>query len=755
MALPHDDQELLSRSLHFCHGELLENPKAQDSLKQLGLGEAWLLGTLEVGWASGNLLRMFPEDEAIMAAAKVLGFLDAQGRDRFTNHLTLPLRSLKGHLTGYGAIDLETGAETLTLFEPFGCLYPQEIQKAKRVCLATSALDALFLAQLGEKAMLVAPAHEVARHLARLSEFSIREVILAFNDNELVTHCAQMLSSHGIEPLSFSLAPGKKLRELLKAGVELGELLKRAAPVSIQTVKPQMEYSEEGLHFTWPDRSYRVRFLEPNRFDHLKVSIKLVKDHRWHLDSMDLGLSKQRQSFIHMAKKLVRLDPAVLYQDLLMITEEVERHQADRILHAKQQAEAISEEGKREAESFLDDPHLFDRLAEDLKALGWNADPRCAIIGYLGLVSRKLERPLAIAWLEEQEPIGLASLLLPLLPEEDLVYLTRPSPKALFYQEEEALVSRVIAAEAHALSSEMMSCLLKLARGQALHAQVVIRDPDSGRLKTTAHRVKGPCALFLTVPTHWSGSFGKLPGAPFLPLRVPEQLSADEQLAWAASQEGITHLELQRQREKIILRHRTVQRFLRPLAVVNPHAEELLSKEREPLRYLRITGLARAIACLRQHQKSVQFERGREYVEVDEADMALAVKLSEALSDGGWPPPHGPSQRVLEKIRRQLSADPHGSFTRAQVRAWTGLGEAAVREYLERLEAEGYLERLDGDEVGRAFQYRLSDLVQPRTSNPTRTRSKREVPASQHQEEFDVVENGPHLAPFAARNGDG
>ena len=751
MALPHDDQELLSRSLHFCHGELLENPQAQDSFKQLGLGEAWLLGTLEVGLASGNLQRMFPEDEAILAAAKALGFLDDQDRDRFTNHLTLPLRSLRGHLTGYGALDLETGAETLILFEPFGCLYPQEIQKTKRVCLATSAFDALLLAQLGEKAMLVAPAHEVARHLDRLSEFSIREVILAFNDNELADRCAQALSSHGIEPLSFSLTPGKKLRELLKTGIELEDLLKRATPVSIRTAKPEIEQSEEGLHFTWPERSYRVRLLEPNRFDHLRVSIKLVKDHRWHLDSIDLGLAKQRQAFIHMAKKLVRLDPAVLYQDLLAITEEVERHQADRLLHAKQRAEAISEEGKREAENFLDDPLIFDRLAEDLKVIGWNADPRCAIIGYLALVSRKLERPMSIAWLEEQEPIGLASLLLPLLPEEDLVYLTRPSPKALLYQDEEALAGRVIAAEAHALSSEMMCCLLKLARGQALHAQVVIRDPESGRLKTTAHRVKGPCALFLTVPTNWRGSYGKLPGAPFLPLRATDQASADEQLAWAAQQEGASHLEMQRRRERIVSRHRAVQRLLRPLAVVNPHAEELLAKERDPLRYLRLTALARGIACLKQRQKTAHSQGGRDYVEVDEADLGLATQLLEALSDGGWPLPHGPSQKVLKAIRRQIG--PNDSFTRVQVRTWTGLGEAAVREYLEQLEAEGYVERTEGS--GHAFSYRLSSLIETRTPDAIRTRSKRELETPKHQAGFEVARNGRELAPFAPRNGDG
>lgn len=759
MALPHDDQELLSRILHFYRGELLENPKTHEELEQLGLAEAPLLESLAVGINVGGLTRMIPENPATLAAAKALRFLNPEGRDQFTHHLILPLRSPNGHLVGYGAVDLGTRLDTAVLFEPFGCLYPSEIRQAKRVCLATSPLVALQLARLGEKAVLVAAGHDLLRHLSHLSEFSFQEAVLAFDDAELVKSAARGLEIQGIEPLCFMLAQGEKLHEILKtlpSDTGLEELLEQvtAVPVGFDTAKTA--HSENTLHFDWPDRSYRVRLIDPERFDHLKVSVKLTKNSRWHLDTIDLGLAKQRQAFLQMAKKVVRMEPALLYHDLLFITEEVERYQANRILRADKEA-PHSQEIQSAAEEFLKDPHLFEQLAEDLIALGWFGDPRCALIGYLMLASRKLDRPLALAWLEQEGYPNLADLLLPLLPEEDLVYLTRPSPKALLYQDEEALAHRVIVAETHTLSSEALSCLSKLVKGQELHAQVVVRDPQSGRLKTATHRVKGSCALFLTFSGQGKGTQNRWMSAPVLPLGATEEISMEDRLASAAREDGLGHMTLHLKRERLMEKHRAVQRMLKTYAVVNPHADAICQKEKDIVRYQRLSGLARAIAYLRQQQKQVHSEGERPYVEVSEADLALAATLSKALADGGWPTPYLPSQKILKAILQRLECAGQTSFTRSQVREWTGLSETTVRDYLDQLEIEGSLERLDRSVGrGRTYRYRLSAAAHLRAHDKPRTSNQREVGQSQPKAEFEVAESSDGFAPFAPhRNGHG
>ncbi len=749
MALPHDDQELLSRILHFYRGELLEDPAAQDALKRLNLADPALLESLSIGLARGGLLRMLPEDEAILSAAKMLGLLDAEGRDRFHRHLIIPLKSVKGHLAGYGAVDLDTLSETLTLFEPFGCLYPAAIRSAKRACVATSALDALLLAKDGEKAALAAPAHGLTRHLTQLSEYSLKEAVLAFEEAPLREACAQALAAQGIEPLCLTPDPGRTLRDLLIAGLEPEEFLKRAAAAAHPSAS-QIERTEEGLQFTWPDRSWRVRLLDPHRFDHLKVSIKLTKDHRWHLDTLDLGLARQRQAFIHMAKKVVRVEPAVLYQDLLAITEEVEHYQAGRLLQTKKAASALDEDAKREAEEFLGDPAMFDRLAEDFKMLGWTGDPRAACVGYLAISSRKMNRPLALAWAEGEEPLGLPSVLLPLMPEEDLVYLTRPSPKALFYQDEEALSHRLIIAETHALSSEISSCLTKLARGEELHAQVVIREAQSGRLKTTVHHVKGPCALFLTIAKDGSGAQRKLPGTPFLPLRGRQELSEAEQEAWFLRQVGRDQLNGHRLRERIIARHRAAQKLLKPCLVVNPCAEELLRKEPDPARRQRWANLAGAAAFVRQRQKEMKSERGREYAEVGPADLDLAEELLEVLQENGWTVLNAGASRVLEIIRRRVEGAPAATFTRSQLMEWAQIGLTAVRGHLEHLEAEGYVQQTEAGPTG-AIRYQLAVDAGTATGTPQGCQTQEPQP----QTEEDVVRAPAYLAPLAPHNGSG
>ena len=313
--------------------------------------------------------------------------------------------------------------------------------------------------------------------------------------------------------------------------------------------------------------------------------------------------------------------------------------------------------------------------------------------------------------------------------------------------------NRLILAETTALTSETLSCLTKLARGQELRAQVVIREAQTGKLKAAAHHVQGPCALLLIVSRDGEGRGAKLPGAPFLPVQGMEEISEKDQLAWALRQEGMSHLQEKRQRERIIAKHQALQKMLKPYAVIHPHTETILKNERDPVQFQRLAGLARAVAFLRQAQKQVRSYGDQDYLEVTEADLQLALGLSKALAERQEYA--DPERRVLESIRRHVSGNPEDSFTRSQVQGWTGLKETAVREHLARLEAEGRLERVeDSTGQGRTARYRLI-LTELRPLPPLRTPSKREVQNPQPVVGLPVVDVRTHFAPFAPQNGDG
>lgn len=722
MALRHDEQELLARLFEFFQRELLDSPRAQDVLRQLGDPEGAFLEKLQVGLVTPDILSFLPEEEVVASAVKELGFLDAQGQDRFGHQLIFPLRSPRGHWAGYGTLDPESRQETLILFEPLGCFCPARIRKAKRVYLTTSAVDAFLLTRMGDNLAFVADAREAAQSLKALTEHSIQEVVLALDDPQVADACARILRTQGIEPMGFSLPAGTSLRAALQKESDPENLLGEVVPMAVSSEKPDIQRKEDQCLFAWPDRSYRVRLVEPDRFDHLRVSLKVTKENRWHLDTIDLGLAKQRHAFIRAAKKLVRIEQAVLYQDLLSIAEEMERDQANRILAAKP-GEKLSDQARQEAERFLSDPQLFEHLAQDLKDLGWWGDPRLALLGYLVLTSRKLFHPLALAWRDQEEPLDLSGVLLPLLPEGELLYADGLSSKLLRHMEDDAFKQKLMVSEKESLPPPMRADLKRLVRGEPLWTQAIIRDPQTGKMRAVARPFRGPCAAFVIAPGFGQKRKPKPLGSPFLCLETLGQIPDEEQGRWQVHLWSGEFLELKEMRERIVAKHRAIQHLLEPLRVVVPQAKALRGSERDPIKLNWLLGLAQAAALLRQRQRPIQATDNDRYLETTEDDLALARNLVDAIFRQNRPA-HRPTQRVLTAIQRHLREDPSAVFTRAQVREWAHLSEAAVREYLAQLVSEGQLSRLDGS-VGRTFRYQIVYPPQPRPGQGY------EVPASQ------------------------
>lgn len=717
MALPHDEQELLGRLFEFFQRELLDSPKAQEVLRQLGDPEGALLEKLRVGVVTPDILSFLPQEEVAVSALKTLGFLDARGQDRFSHQLIFPLRSPRGHWAGYGTLDPESRQETLILFEPLGCFFPARVRKAKRVYLAASAVDAFLLTRMGDNLAFVADAREAAQSLKALTEHSIREVVLALDDPQVAGACVQILRTQGIEPMAFSLPAGTSLRTALQRESDPENLLGEVIPMAVAFEKPVIQQKEDQHLFTWPDRSYRVRLVEPDRFDHLRVSLKVAKESRWHLDTIDLGLAKQRHAFIRVAKKLVRIESAVLYQDLLTIAEEMERDQANRILAVKPGQEKLSDQSRQEAERFLSDPQLFEQITQDLKDLGWWGDPRLALLGYLVLTSRKLPHPLALAWRDQEEPLDLSHVLLPLVPEGEILYTDCLSPKLLRHMEEDAFKQKLMVSEKESLPPQMQGDLKRLVRGFPLWTQSIVRDAETGKMRSTARPFRGPCAAFVIAPWFGQKRKPKPIGSPFLCLETLGQIPDQEQNRWQIHLWSGEFLELQKVRERIMARHRAVQQILEPFPVVVPQAEAVLNSEKDPAKRDWLLGLAQAAALLSQRQRPIQATDHERYLETTEEDLALARDLVDAIFKQSRPAVHRPTQRVLTTIQRRLQEDPSAAFTRAQVREWARLSEAAVREYLARLVSEGYLKPLDGS-MGRTFRYQIQHLPQqPRPSD--------------------------------------
>ena len=227
----------------------------------------------------------------------------------------------------------------------------------------------------------------------------------------------------------------------------------------------------------------------------------------------------------------------------------------------------------------------------------------------------------------------LMDTVLALVPAEDRVHYSAMTGQSLFYLGETDLKHRILAiAEEEGVRQAAYALKVLQSQGE-LTIATTGKDPATGMLVTQQYRVEGPVMLFLT--TTAIDVDEELVNR-CLVLTINESREQTRRiLARQRSGRTLAGLVATSEAESIRQLHQNAQRLLRPLAVVNPYAEDLTFLDdrtrmrRDHAKYLT---LIEAIALLRQHQREIKTLRQAgaviEYIEVTLDDIALANRLA-------------------------------------------------------------------------------------------------------------------------------
>jgi len=472
------------------------------------------------------------------------------------------------------------------------------------------------------------------------------------------------------------------------------------------------------------DREYRVRGIEKNLgYEQLNVWLRASRGDYLHLDTTNLANAGRRASWVKAASVELGLSEDVARADLAKLLRAVEDRQAALIREQLQPKKAAlaepSPEQQAAALALLKDPQLIERIVADVEAIGVVGEASNALVAYLACVSRKLDKPLAIL-IQSTSAAGKSTLMdavLSLMPEAERVQYSAMTGQSLFYLGENDLKHKILAI-AEEEGVRQAAYALKLLQSQGvLTIASTGKDPITGQLVTQPYRVEGPVMLFLTTTS----------------TEVDEELlnrclvlTIDESRAQTAailtkqrSGRTLGGLLAKANGEVLLATHRAAQTLLKPLAVVNPFAEQLtFSSDRLRLRrdHQKYLTLIEAIALLHQHQrplKTASFQgKPIEYVEATLEDIALANRLAhDALgrSLDELPPQ---TRRVLGDIVTLVEAlcQTHAlerelaRFTRRELRDATHWGDTQLKLHLSRLEDHEYLITY---RRGTRFEYEL------------------------------------------------
>lgn len=485
--------------------------------------------------------------------------------------------------------------------------------------------------------------------------------------------------------------------------------------------------SPDEARFVRGPRAYRVRGLaRALSAEALKVTLRLSLGERLHVDTLDLYQARSRAAFVKAAALELGVSESLLLADLSALVLALEPVQDAAIRgalqpEASEATPALTAEQEAAGLALLRDPALVSRIVADVEAIGVIGEGTNALVGYLAMTSRLLDKPLAIL-IQSTSAAGKSTLmdaLLSLMPEGQRVHYSAMTGQSLFYIGEGDLRHKILAiAEEEGVRQAAYALKLLQSQGELTIASTG-KDPATGKLVTSEYRVEGPVMLMLTT-TAIDIDEELLNRCLVLTINeTSEQTAAIQQRQRQAR--TLAGLQAKVRSDHVLAAHRAAQTLLRPLAVVNPFAESLtFASDRVRLRrdHVKYLALIDAIALLHQHQRPVRTLEvdgaAVEYIEVAEADIALANRLAHAVLGRSLDELPPQTRRVLAALDGWVTAQVAGTdtprgdvrFTRRTVRGVLGLSDTQLRVHLDRLVQLEYVLPHAGKQ-GQLYSYSL------------------------------------------------
>jgi DNA primase catalytic core len=518
----------------------------------------------------------------------------------------------------------------------------------------------------------------------------------------------------------------------------------RSAPlpsVLAATVDVPTEIKGEEIVIWQGERRYRIRGLGKNMsYELLRVNVlashkNLRGENGFHVDTLDLYSARQRTVFIKQASEEMGVKEEIIRRDLgrvLLKLEELQDEQIKKALEPEEKEFEISAEEKAAAMALLRDPRLLDRIITDFERCGVVGEETNKLVGYLAVISRMLEAPLAVI-VQSMSAAGKSALMesvLAFVPDEQRVQYSAMTGQSLFYMGETDLKNKVLAIVEEEGAQRAAYALKLLQSEGVLTIASTGKDPVSGRLTTQQYRVEGPVMIFLTT-TAIDVDEELLNRCLVLTVNEDrEQTQAIHRMQREAQTlEGLLR---KRRRDEVLALHRNAQRLLKPIFVVNPYAPELTftdSQTRTRRDHMKYLTLIRTIALLHQHQRQhktvMHSDKPLEYIEATISDIEKANDLTKEVLGRSLDELPPQTRRLLLLIDEMVShvceeqkiERTEARFSRRDVRQFTNWGNTQLKMHLHRLEELEYLLVHHGGR-GQSFVYELLFAVDPKDGRP-------------------------------------
>jgi len=712
---PARTQVLLERVVTLCEKALPDCGQALEWLRQRGLGDSELLARHRIGWCAGTLDSILPQEGGSRQDLKHLGILKSDSSERLAGCLTFPILNPEGMIHGIIGWNPESNREMRLPSLSHGLWNASAVILHADLLIATSVIDALVLEACGYRNTVSAcdPVRVTPEDLAVLSEHRPHSICFLGRTRQTFDRLAPMLKEAAGRKCSL------RFRQLPRRLSLTGQFLAHGKEGLVKWVesKPEPEKEASGSKANGPEspppeyRSnadvsldsgsvrYEVLGLE-REAKNLKGTVRANSTGRLHVDTLDLYSARSRKALARDLALTFDRPYEVMAGDLLRLVracEDWRKENADKP-NTGHSTDSMTAERREAAIAFGQRPDLIEAILADYETCGLVGERHNKLLCYLAAVSRKMDSPLSVLVLSSSGAgkSALQSSTLAFCPPEDVVQATSLTGRALFYQDEDALRHRILAVEEGIGMEASDYAVRTLISARHLSVEFVTRERGTGKLKTVSRRIPGPTSVFCTVT---DPNVDAETRSRFFVLGVDETREQTERI-----------LQLQRRRHtlaglsgsvearEIRQKHRDFQRLLRPIAVVNPCADELvygddrLQARRDQPKYL---NLIRAVTFLHQMQREPKLcdspGSQLEYIEARLSDIETAHAVFTSIYGTTLAELSVPARQLLDHLRELIleKVESHGgvspAFTRREVRERLGWNATRLHRHLHEL----------------------------------------------------------------------
>jgi len=767
---PLKHSELFAAIIAHYHECLLGRGKrGLDYLKKRGLGDLDMLQHFKLGYVDGSLKKKL--SAAQIKAARECGLINEKDNEKFYQRVVVPIYNEHGKPCGLYGRDVTNESSVIHLYlaGPHRAVWNGEAARVypDHLIITEAIFDALAVWCAGQHNVIACygaggwtPHHETL-----IGSAGVRRVTFAFDADkkgeERAKAHAQALDAKGIachliewpqgvhdandyfvyEQQTGFRGTAESFAALLAKAPRFG--FKREASPTSETpsslaveagASPRVklvERTDEASVFQNGVLRYRVKGL--GNSGSLRVVLTAMNEQAKHVDQLDLYGARARRGFAATCAERFTLEAEKIEGDLLALVEALERWQQEAKASPSPSAIAapMSERERTDALAWLRAPDLLKRIESDLGLVGYVGEPRNKALAYLIATSRLLPKPLSGIF-RAQSGCGKSYLMecvAELMPPEEVHYFSRLTPQALYYLEADALKHKLLIVDERDGSEESEYPIRTLQTRRVLKLAVPVKDPNSGKIKTTVLEIHGPIAYMeSTTDAHINPENANRCFELYL-----DESESQTKAIFAAQRKARTldGWRSERHKAEVLRLHHNAQRLLRPLKVIIPFVDQIefpaawLRGRRDNDRFL---SLIEGIAFLHQHQRTIGHEsepdgQRAEYIEASVEDYAMAYDLAHQVFAQAGSDIRKPVADFLSKMEsamKQAAATAkqdaaHFFFSRREVREAVQMPDYLVKLYMRQIE-ELELVEVQRATRGSSFRYRLVQRPEARAT---------------------------------------